>query len=177
MEEWRGIEGYLGYEVSNFGSIRSCLSNRHVMTDTWRVLSPRVDLNGYLFVNLYDEHHNMKSMKIHRLVAKVFIPNPNDYQQVNHKDENKFNNKSSNLEWCNSRYNVNYGSGHQRSCLSRRTCCTKAILQYDLNNNLIREFYSLSEASRVLGISLGSISDCLKGRTKKSRGFIFRYKD
>lgn len=129
------------------------------------------------FVNLYDKYHNMKSVKVHRLVARAFISNPDNYQQVNHKNENKLDNKDSNLEWCDSKYNVNYGSGHLRSCLSRRACCTKIILQCDLNGNLIREFYSLSEASRVLGISLGSISDCLKGRTRKSRGFIFRYKD
>lgn len=118
----------------------------------------------------------MKSIKIHRLVALSFIPNPNKYLQVNHKDEYKLNNNVNNLEWCTAKYNINYGSGHLRSCIKRRICCTKAILQYDLNNNFIREFYSLSEASRVLNISMGSISDCLKGRTRKSRDFIFRYK-
>ena len=67
--------------------------------------------------------------------------------------------------------------GNIRSCLSRRTCNTKAILQYDLDGNFLREFYSVSEASRVLDISIGSILDCLKRRTNKSRRFIFRYKD
>lgn len=49
MEEWRSIEGYLGYEVSNFGNVRSCLNNKHAITGNWRVLSPRIDHNGYLF--------------------------------------------------------------------------------------------------------------------------------
>ena len=176
-EEWRSIKGYSGYEVSNLGNVRSCLNTGHKKTNKWRILSPRLDNRGYLFVNLYDENHNMKSIKIHRLVAMGFIPNPNEYQQVNHKDENKLNNKDSNLEWCDAKYNVNYGSGHTRSCLSRRVCNTKAILQYDLDGNLLREFYSISEASRVLDISMGSILDCLKRRTNKSREFIFRYKD
>lgn len=177
MEKWKCIEGYLGYEVSNKGNVRSWLNRRHKITDTWKILSPRIDHNGYLFVNLYDNSHNMKSIKIHRLVAQAFIENPNKYKQINHKDENKLNNNVNNLEWCDLKYNINYGTCHARSCLSRRVCCTKAILQYDLHNNFIREFYSLSEASRVLRISISSISDCLKGRTKKSREFIFRYKD
>lgn len=177
MEEWRSIEGYLGYEVSNLGNVRSCLNTQHKITNKWKILSPRLDRRGYLFVNLYDENHNMKSIKIHRIVAMEFIPNPYGYKQINHKDENKLNNKVSNLEWCDAKYNVNYGSSHLRSCLSRRICNTKAILQYDLNNNLLREFYSISEASRVLDISMGSILDCLKGRTNKSRKFIFRYKE
>ena len=176
-EEWRSIKGYSGYEVSNLGNVRSCLNTGHKKTNKWRILSPRLDNRGYLFVNLYDENHNMKSIKIHRLVAMEFIPNPNGYPQINHKDENKLNNKKNNLEWCDAKYNVNYGSGHTRSCLSRRVCNTKAILQYDLDGNLLREFYSISEASRVLDISMGSILDCLKRRTNKSREFIFRYKD
>lgn len=177
MEMWKGIEGYLGYEVSNIENVRSQLNRKHKITNTWKILSPRVDHNGYLFVNLYDNSHNMKSIKIHRLIAQAFIDNPNKYEQVNHKDENKLNNNANNLEWCDLNYNINYGTSHARSCLTRRTCCTKNILQYDLHNNFIREFYSLSEASRTLHISISSILDCLKGRTKRSRKFIFRYKD
>ena len=143
MEEWKSIEGYLGYEVSNLGNVRSCLDKKHNVTNNWKILSPRIDRNGYLFVNLYDKNHNMKSIKIHRLVALSFIPNPNKYLQVNHIDEYKLNNNVNNLEWCTAKYNINYGSGHLRSCIKRRICCTKAILQYDLNNNFIREFYSL----------------------------------
>ena len=92
-EKWRSIKGYSGYEVSNLGNVRSCLNTGHKKTNKWRILSPRLDNRGYLFVNLYDENHNMKSIKIHRLVAMEFIPNPNGYPQINHKDENKLNNK------------------------------------------------------------------------------------
>lgn len=177
MEEWRSIEGFIGYEVSDKGNIRSCLNNKHSITENWKLLSPRIDHNGYLFVNLYTNTHKMKSIKIHRLVAMAFIPNPALLSQVNHKDEDKTNNFVENLEWCDYSYNTNYGTGHKRSSISRRACNTKSILQYDLHNNFIREFYSLSEASRVLEISLGSILDCLKGRTTKSRNFIFKYKE
>lgn len=175
MEEWKIIEEYPGYQVSNLGEVRSCLNKQHHITSTFRMLRKRIDHNGYYFVNLYGEHHKMKSIKVHRLVAKAFLPNPMGLPSVNHKDENKLNNSVSNLEWCSYKYNVNYGTGHQKSCLSRRHCHTRSILQYTLDGQFVQRFYSLSEASRVLGISLGSISDCLSGRTSKSRNFIFRY--
>lgn len=177
MEEWKVINGYPGYYVSSFGRIKSFLNKKHRITETGKILSSMKDRRGYYYVNLYNENREMKSVKVHRLVATAFIENPNNFLQVNHKDEDKANNKVSNLEWCSAKYNVNYGTGHSRSCLTRRKSCNKAIVQYSLEGKVIREFYSLSEASRVLGISLGSISDCLHGRTSKSRTFIFRYKE
>lgn len=176
MEEWKIIENYTNYEVSNKGNIRG-YKNRKIMEKIPHNIIPQEDYKGYLYVNLYNKN-GMKSIKIHRLVAKAFIPNPNNLSQVNHKDEDKKNNDVSNLEWCSSIYNVNYGTGHKRSCNTRRKCCTKAIVQYDLKGNIINEFFSLSEASRVLNISLGSISDSLKGRISKVRDmFIFKYKE
>ena len=72
-EEWRSIEGYLGYEVSNLGNVRSCLNTGHKMTNKWRILSPRLDGSGYLFVNLYDESHSMKSIKIDIIKRMLFL--------------------------------------------------------------------------------------------------------
>ena len=107
-EEWRDITGFENYyQVSNLGNVRSCLNTGHKMTNKWRILSPRLDNRGYLFVNLYDENHNMKSIKIHRLVAMAFVPNPHNYNIVNHKDENPANNKAENLEWCTQKQNCN----------------------------------------------------------------------
>ena len=174
MEEWKIINGYPYYEVSNFGNVRS-YKNRTIISEKPHLLSPRVDHKGYYFVNLYIDH-KMKSIKVHRLVAIAFIPNPNNLPQVNHKDENKLNNSAENLEWCDSKYNVNYGTGRQRSSKSREHCCIKPIIQYTLNGEFIQEFFSVTEASRVLHISLSSIVDCLKGRTSRSRNFKFKYK-
>lgn len=175
-EVWASIDGYPGYEVSNMGRVRSFLNKKHKITTSSKLLSLRIDHRGYNFVNLYDMKGRMKSFKVHRLAALAFIPNPLNLPCVNHLDENKFNNKIENLEWCTHIYNVNYGTGIKRSSLARRTCKVKPILQFDLDGNLLNEFYSLSEASRQLNISLSSISDCLSGRTNKSRNFIFKYK-
>ena len=112
-EEWRPIEGYEGlYEVSNTGQVRSFdryvkYSNGRIHLHKGKVLSPIKDRDGYLQVNLcYSGRIN--SIKIHRLVAQAFIPNPDNLPQVNHKDEVKTNNNVDNLEWCDSKYNNNF---------------------------------------------------------------------
>ena len=66
--------------------------------------------SGYMSVMLYDSNHETKRIMVHRLVAKTFIPNPDNLPEVNHKDENKLNNCADNLEWCTNLYNVNYGN-------------------------------------------------------------------
>ena len=90
-EQWRPIEGFRGYEVSNTGNVRSYLINGGIRKEPY-VLKPRMNPNGYLFVNLHIGHHISKSKYIHKIVAKTFLPNPNGYKCVNHKDENKSNN-------------------------------------------------------------------------------------
>lgn len=105
-EEWKNIEGYEGrYKVSSFGQIYSYISDK--------MLKPTIDSDGYEVVGLF-LNNQQKKKKVHRLVAKAFIENPNNYDQVNHKDENKTNNNVDNLEWCNTRYNINYGSRNDK---------------------------------------------------------------
>ena len=84
----------------------------------------------------------------------MFIPNPNDLPQVNHKDECKINNCVNNLEWCNAKYNRNYGTTTERIIKKTR----KMVYQYDKNGNLINVFKSNSEASQILNINSGIIS-------------------
>ena len=114
-EIWRPIEGYEGlYEVSNTGRVKSL--NRYVKgkgesysLQKGRVLSPGKDKNGYLFVILTC-NGKRKMFLVHRLIAQTFILNPDNLPQVNHKDEDKSNNRVENLEWCTAKYNNNYGT-------------------------------------------------------------------
>ena len=119
IEEWRPIEGYEGlYEVSNLGRVRSV--DRYVIDSLGhrkfykgKVLSIVKNKNGYLLINLYCNEKNKKCL-VHRLVAEAFVSNPDNLPEVNHKDEDKTNNRVDNLEWCNRKYNVNFGTARIR---------------------------------------------------------------
>ena len=115
VEEWKDIiiekngvvYDYTGlYEVSNLGRVRN--------SRTERILKPTIYNNGYQNVGLYKNGKDKKFL-VHRLVATMFIPNPDSLPQVNHRDENPSNNVWANLEWCDAKYNVNYGTGRERA--------------------------------------------------------------
>ena len=115
IEEWRTIVGYEGqYEVSSYGRVRS-LDRYDRMNRFWkgRILNLHTGTGGYLFVGL-SSNGNEKNYLVHRMVAQAFIPNPDNLPQVNHKDEDKSNNRVDNLEWCTSFYNNEYGTRKKR---------------------------------------------------------------
>ena len=114
MEEWRSIPGYEGlYEVSSYGRVKSLerykSNNGGIQLIKERILKPNNTKKGYLTVQIRN-----KKFKVHRLVALTFIPNPENLPQVNHKDEDKTNNNVDNLEWCDAKYNSNYGTSIER---------------------------------------------------------------
>ena len=107
MEEFKSVEGYEGlYAVSNAGRILGLKRNR------FRKLDESND--GYLQVALCKDG-DYKVFLVHRLVARAFIPNPNNFPQVNHKDCNKKNNLVDNLEWCTGKQNMKHARMHGRS--------------------------------------------------------------
>lgn len=111
IEEWRPVVGYEGlYEVSNTGQVRS-LDKYDSINRFYegRILKLFADRLGYLRVQLYS-NSKRKSFLVHRLVAQAFIPNPDNLPQVNHRDEDPSNDNVENLEWCDGKYNVNYGT-------------------------------------------------------------------
>lgn len=108
--QWKVIEGFEDYKVSECGQVFSL--------KTYTMLKP-YEKKNYLGVYLY-KNRKRKFMMIHRLVAMAFIENPNNYPQINHKDENSKNNSVENLEWCSAKYNVNYGNHNKRLSESLR---------------------------------------------------------
>ena len=122
-EIWRPVVGFEGlYEVSSYGRVKSLKrpyeNNGGIQWTKERILSPGKDKDGYLQVNL---HCNGKQhqRKIHRLVAQAFLPNPDNLPMVNHKDEDKTNNRVDNLEWCTAKYNSTYGTVRERAAKTR----------------------------------------------------------
>lgn len=177
-EIWKDVSGFEGlYKISNFGRVMS-LNYKRIGISQIRV--PRTDKGGYLYVNLH-KNNKTKSMKIHRLVASAFLPNPQGLPQINHIDEDKLNNCLWNLEWCNASYNNKYGTrtrkvldSHKRNGSSK---AEKPVVQMDKQGNTIAEFISISEAARQMGVSRESLRDAALGYSKTCKGFIWIHKN
>lgn len=184
-EEWKDIKGYEGlYQVSSFGRVKSL--NYH-KTGAEKLLKQGFDKDGYKQLTLYKNRHK-KNCKVHRLVAEAFIDNPNNYPIINHRNEFKFDNSVYNLEWCDEKYNSNYGSRNIRLSKSKqgaifsdiqkqRISIAKKISVYQLsmNNEIIRKWDGIVDASRELNIGDGHISGCCKGKYKTAGGYKWRY--
>ncbi len=178
-EEWRDVVGYEGYyQVSNLGNVKrktsivksALLHLNGYKTVKEHIMKPSV-MNKYLSVRLC-KYGVSKTKKVHRLVAEAFIPNPQNLEQVNHKDENKLNNRADNLEWCTCLYNQNYGTRKEK----REHSQVKEIQKIDVKTHkVIETYFSLMNASKMNGLSFKAISRCATGKSKTSGGYIWRY--
>lgn len=168
MEEiWKDIKGYEGlYQISNLGRVKS-LGNGKSRKE--KILKPRKNSAGYLRVMLCKEG-KIKDFYIHRLVANTFLSNPNNYTQINHKNEIKTCNYVSNLEWCTAKYNINYGS-HNESVRKAQKC--KKVICIETNVT----YESIREASRQTGIHQWSISNCCNGKRNTAGGCHWKFID
>ena len=162
-EIWKDIKGYEKlYQISNLGRIRS-LIKKHP-----KILKQH-NIGVYKRISL-SKNKQKKHYLVHRLVAETFIPNPNQYPQVNHLKPATMeycDNSVHNLEWCNQRQNVIHGYKYgnmSKINKQRAEYCKKQfsqkIEQYDLDNNFINSFYSIREASRKTNISVSHICRC-----------------
>lgn len=167
-EVWKDIPNYEGlYQISNLGRIKSFYNYRR---DGTNILKPRLK-RGYYTIGLR-KNGERKWYRIHRLIAQAFIPNPNNFPVVNHKDENPLNNNIENLEWCTIAYNNTYGTRIKR--VVEKT--GKPVLQFDLDNNFIKKYNNLSEAAKENKIkSCSNICLCCTGRYNHAGGYIWRY--
>lgn len=155
MEKWKKLEVNENYSVSDKGRVRN--------DNTGKILKPRRG-TGYLSVH-FTAHG--PDYYIHRLVATAFIDNPDNLPQVNHKDENKHNNDVSNLEWCSSEYNVNYGTRNERSGLNNKS---KRVVIIDG-----KRFESIKEAEIHFGFPKKSIMYPLRNGNKYYKGHTVSY--
>lgn len=174
MENWKAIAGYEGYyEVSDFGNIRSLTRKVNtkggsMRTSQGRNIIQRRTRNGYMKVHLSKEGKS-RVHSVHRLVAIAFVPNIDGLQQVNHKDENKTNNRADNLEWVTQSYNCKYGHRNDTMIEQRRREVQSVI------GNVIQTYHSIQGASRITGISAAHICQCCKGVRETAGGVKWRY--
>lgn len=171
-EIWKDVKGYEGlYKVSNLGNIKRILFiNNKVIKKQDKLLKPQINKRNRIYITLYKEGKK-KNCIVHRLIAEAFIPNPNNYPEVNHIDGNSLNNNVNNLEWCTKKYNCKHAYDNNLSKLKK----------YNENNkkNIIRNdgiiYDSAYSASKDLNVNVCSIRDVLKNRTKSCKGYKFEY--
>ena len=188
QEIWKDIKGYEGrYQVSNYGKVKSLTRKVDTFngqrTIEGKILKPLITNTGYFRVDL-KQHQKHNYISIHRLVAETFIPNPNNYPIINHKDGNPKNNQIDNLEWCSQSYNVKYAYTHGNAkptpgCFKKGNIphnLTK-VNQYDLEGNYIQTFNSIKLAAKSINKSPTGISNCLNHCSNTCGGYIWKYTD
>ncbi len=175
-EVWKDINEFKGYyQVSNFGRIKSLF--RYVKVKNGfrsvpeKILKPKIDKDGYLHVVLQKDRKS-RYLTIHRIVADTFIDNPNNLPHVNHKNENKQDNRVENLEWCTEQYNCNYGTRNLRRAESQ----SKEVCQYDKDGNLIATYKNTKIASENTGIVRFNIINVCNNRRKVAGGYVWKYR-
>lgn len=194
MEHWKDISGYEGlYQVSDLGRVRSL--DRY---DAYgRFISGKLrnvcvnKKTGYCYVNLC-KNGRSRNILLHRIVASAFIPNPLNLKTVNHKNENKQDNRVENLEWMSLQDNLMYGTHTERATKNKPDISGKRHHNYGLRGSSAHthkgkvigtskfdpsvtvEFDTAATASRVLGISSGQLCDAINGKAKSCGGYYWR---
>lgn len=207
IEIWKDIPGYEGYyQVSNLGRYKSL--DRDVVCRDGRLKHIKGKIrkthkytNGYLSICVC-LNGIKKQLIAHRVVAQVFLPTEDKSLEINHKDENKENNVTSNLEWVTHRYNANYGTkvertrgkltgklvGNKNHMFGRTGSKSPVygwhgkdhpsslpVRRIDPNNNYYKDFESITDAANELGVSVTAVNNVLKNRAKTCLGYRFKY--
>ena len=173
-EEWRDVENYEGkYQISNLGRLRSFARSVEPL-----IFAPHYDKDGYIMYGLR-RNGKIYTKKAHRLVASAFIPNKDNLPQINHIDEDKTNNRVSNLEWCSHLYNNRYGTKRQRISFYAmyRGHTLRKVRQYTKDGLFVKEHISSRMAERETNIKHQNIIETCRGGQTQSGGYLWCYAD
>ena len=173
-EIWVPINNYDGYEISNFGNVRSISryitdKNNKDIYRKGKILSKNKINSGYLMVD-FNINGIHKRELVHRLVAKAFIPNINNFPEVNHIDENKLNNHVDNLEWCDGVSNKIHSNVFNKGAKA----VSKKIKVISPDGKEVI-YDSIADASRNTGFKESAIKWCLKDNRPNRKGYMFYY--
>lgn len=181
-EVWKDIKGYEGYyQVSDLGRVKSLKRKKQCSlfeNAEDLILKPQERRHGYLSVWLYQGGKG-KQISVHRLVANEFCDNPNCFEEVNHINEDKQDNRAINLEWVDHKKNMNLGTlqNRRKQTIQSGKGKSKKVGQYTLEGSLVREYVSLAEVNRTLGLHQGNICRHIKGDKGYSHvgGYLWKY--
>lgn len=188
QEIWLPINGFESfYEISNIGNIKALAKTIDIgigrlQHHAEKLMKTNIASNGYLMVRLTTNKVS-KTFTVHRLVALHHVPNPNNYNILNHKDGNKRNPAADNLEW--STYGNNaihaYATGLRKPAwkgkFNKYHHRTKPVIQLDFNGNFIKEWESSSLAAKSYGINPEGIKMASRGQRDNYKGYIWKYKN
>lgn len=178
MEEiWKDVEGFEGvYQISNLGQLKSFKKDKN-----GKILK-NTNKNGDYFSVVLRNKDKIQSIRIHNLVAKHFILNPNNYNEINHKDGNKQNNCVNNLEWCTHKQNIEHAK-KLGLWVYNHPYYERKVLQYDLEGNFIAEYKNSVYAYKKTGVCARNILQVASkapfnkngNYRKQAGGFIWRF--
>lgn len=150
IEQWRDIDGFPLYEVSNTGQVRRKA----------QVLRPGAIPTGHLTVGLCKGSGKPKSMYVHRLVALAFLENPDGKRVVNHKNGKPSDNRLDNLEW--STYSENIRHGYRSN--GRRVPTEVRVVAVNLDGEMVMSFRSMADAAKLMGVTNHAIRSAVQRR-------------
>ena len=169
-EIWKDVKGYEGsYQVSNLGRVRSLERVIRGRTYHSKMLAQRMDRYGYLRTTLY-KRGKPRTITIHRIVAENFLSKDTEKDTVNHKDGDKLNNKTDNLEWASWTDNNQHALDTGLRC-NKNNAQSIPVEQYTKSGEFIRSYPSMAEARRITGIDHSNI-----GRACRINGTAGGYK-
>jgi hypothetical protein len=180
-EIWKSVSGYEGrYEVSSNGKVKSVERykndrGRNIKVEE-KLLCQQKTRDGYLQVYL-SKNGVTKGLRVHRLVALAFIPNPNKKQEVNHINEIKTDNRVCNLEWVTRVENANWGTKQKRFSEKMRNYkkYSKPVIGISMIDGSEISFPSAQEAKRQ-GFNQGNVNSCCRGERKSHKGYYWKFK-
>lgn len=180
------IEGYEGlYFVDTLGNVVAFPKKTRVNSGSEYVCLKQQVKKGYAIVNLYDKDKKMKSLTVHRLVAKAFISNPQNYSDVNHINGIKLDNRVENLEWCSKQQNTkhafdnNLGGFKDRALDNLKKINNKYhYKKIDLvKNDIVISFETTDEVAKFLGSTKQAVADAIKNNKKLRYYTLIGYKE